>query len=408
MVVVLMVAALVGSGPTAAASPQAYAPLDAPGPELSVPVAALHAALTCDRPTMSGVERNPVLLVHGTNLTAEGNFSWNYARDFAARGWAHCLLDLPGYGLEDIQVAGEYVVYALRRLAAESGRRVDVVGYSQGGMLPRWALRFWPDTRALVENLVGLAPSNHGTVLAHVTCSGDCHPAHHQQAASARFIEALNSGTETFAGIDYTVVYTRYDEIVVPNLDDSGASSLRTGDGTIANIALQDVCPTNTAEHLAIGSYDAVAHALVVDALTHAGPADPARIDLATCATPFQPGVDPATFAVDYARYLAVIAESWDAVEQIPEEPPLACYVTASCVAGSPVTEGAGDHAAGPQGPQPIGQLPATGWRGAATTTALALGLLGLALLPAGRGRRRSSPGGMRHRHPSEVDRTVK
>ena len=30
-------------------------------------------------------------------------------------------------------------------------------------MIPRWALRFWPDTRVMVDHVVGLSPSNHGT-----------------------------------------------------------------------------------------------------------------------------------------------------------------------------------------------------------------------------------------------------
>jgi hypothetical protein len=36
------------------------------------------------------------------------------------------------------------------------------------------------------------------------------------------------------------------------------------GDGTIVNVAMQDVCPTNTADHLALGSYDPVGYALAV------------------------------------------------------------------------------------------------------------------------------------------------
>src|SRR4051794_24288823 len=118
-------------------------------------------------------------------------------------------------------------------------------------MLPRWALRFWPDTRSLVGDVVGLDPSNHGTLDAVAACQGSCPPADAQQATGSRFLEALNSRTETFAGIDYTVIYTRTDEIVVPNLDASGSSSLHTGPGRIANIAVQEICPNDPSEHLA-------------------------------------------------------------------------------------------------------------------------------------------------------------
>jgi triacylglycerol esterase/lipase EstA (alpha/beta hydrolase family) len=237
-----------------------------------------------------------------------------------------CAITLPFDGTGDIQVAGEYVVPARRTMSKESGREVDVVGWSQGGMVPRWALRFWPDTRKVVDDLVGLSPSNHGTVLSDVTC-GNCNPAFHQQASQAQFLRALNSGAETCRGVDYTVAYTRLDEVVVPNTGPAPSSALRTGEGRIANIALQDVCPTNAADHFAIGSYDAVGFAIVADALAHPGPAVRTRIPVTTCAQPFQPGVNPATFATDYAGLLAYAGDPAGNAPDVPEEPPLRPYV---------------------------------------------------------------------------------
>jgi hypothetical protein len=127
------------------------------------------------------------------------------------------------------------------------------------------------------------------------------------------------------------VIYSRTDEIVVPNFDASGSSSLHTGRGRIANIAVQDICPGDTSEHLAMGSYDPVAYALAADALSHESLADPARISRTVCAEPFQPGVDPSTFPVHWAGYLAAIAQAQSTAPQVSAEPPLACYVFASC-----------------------------------------------------------------------------
>lgn len=70
----------------------------------------------------------------------------------------------------DIQVTGEYVVHAIRTVHQLSGRQTDVLGFSQGGMLPRWALRFWPDTRPMVNAFVALDPSNHGTLDSWTVC----------------------------------------------------------------------------------------------------------------------------------------------------------------------------------------------------------------------------------------------
>jgi len=162
-------------------------------------------------------------------------------------------------------------------------------------------------------------------------CASGCAPAIWQQRTNSAFIAALNSYQETFPGISYTEIYSQNDEIVVPNLDEQGSSSVHNGGGTIANIAVQEVCPGHVADHLAMGSYDAVGYALALDAISHPGAAEAARINRAVCLEPFQPGVNPATFATDFANYTNMIATTDATYPHIESEPPLKCYVTASC-----------------------------------------------------------------------------
>ena len=193
-------------------------------------------------------------------------------------------------------------------------------------------MRWWPDTRRLLDDAIGLDPSNHGTVFANAACGGgSCSPAGWQQKAGAHFIDALNSRAETFRGIDYTIIFSRADEVVVPNFDASGSSSLHTGSGRIANVAVQEICPNDTSDHLAMGSYDAVGYALAVDALTHAGTADKSRIPSSVCAQPFHEGVNGATFPSDYAGYLQAIGNNQSDTPKPTSEPPLRCYVFAAC-----------------------------------------------------------------------------
>ena len=100
-----------------------------------------------------------------------------------------------------------------------AGRKIGVLGFSQGGMVPRWAFRFWPDTRAMVDDDIGLDASNHGTQNSEFCAAvKSCPAAFWQQRASAEFIKALNSFKETFAGISYTEIYSRNDEVVTPQL----------------------------------------------------------------------------------------------------------------------------------------------------------------------------------------------
>ena len=96
-----------------------------------------------------------------------------------------------------------------------------MVGHSQGGMMPRYYIKFLGGAK-VVDDLVGLSPSNHGT-----TIVGDpgnpltgalrraC-PACDQQAAGSPFLTRLNAGDETPGTVSYTQVTTRYDEVVVP------------------------------------------------------------------------------------------------------------------------------------------------------------------------------------------------
>jgi hypothetical protein len=243
-----------------------------------------------------------------------------------------CQIDLPDHATGDVQVNGEYVVYAIRTMHSRAGRRISTIGHSQGGMLPRSALRFWPDTRAMVDDVIGFAPSNHGTTQAKTSCGdGKCSAADWQQWDISKFVKALNSRAETWKGVSYTSVYTHTDEIVQPNLDDKGSSSLHTGAGRIENVATQDVCPNDANEHLLVGLIDPVAYALAVDALQHAGPADPKRVAKTVCAQTFHPGINPVTFPADGSAAAADF-ESYNAAE-VSAEPPLACYTTASCPA---------------------------------------------------------------------------
>jgi len=333
----LVAASAIGVGPASASSP--YAPLSQPGPRLSVPTATLKAALECSG-DFAHSTLQPVLLNPATGVTADENFSWNYERAFTAQKRPWCAIHMPAHTLGDIQVAGEYLVYAIRTMRAKSTRDIAVLGHSQGGMSMRWALRFWPDTRSMVDDVIGMAASNHGTTVLPSCIVGltSCLPAVWQQQDDAAFIEALNSRAETFKGVSYTEVYTRTDEVVQPNTDSATASSaLHTGEGAITNVATQDVCPLDVYEHLMVGTIDPAAYALAMDALNHAGPAQASRISPLVCLQLYQPGVDP----LNVQNYLQVLSAAPGlisvplpnvnlvGVETVPREPKLRCYVYA-------------------------------------------------------------------------------
>lgn len=41
--------------------------------------------------------------------------------------------------------------------------KVSIVGHSQGALEGRWAIKFWPDIRNSVDDMIGLGAPYHGT-----------------------------------------------------------------------------------------------------------------------------------------------------------------------------------------------------------------------------------------------------
>jgi triacylglycerol esterase/lipase EstA (alpha/beta hydrolase family) len=228
----------------------------------------------------------PVVLVHGT--FADRANSWQAISPLLKNN-GYCVFALNYgsyegsgarfgvYGVDDIRVsARELDEFVDRVLNATGAAEVDLVGHSQGGMMPRYYLKRFGGA-AEVHNLVGLSPSNHGTTLNGLfTLQGyfpgaeiftaNC-PACQQQRAGSNFITALNSGGETVPGVRYTVIQTRYDTVVTPY-----TSSFLTGPN-VRNILLQDQCALDLGDHLSM-PYD---HIVAADILTALDPLHPRR-----------------------------------------------------------------------------------------------------------------------------------
>jgi len=253
-------------------------------PPLTVSEATLDAAVRCSSPFDD--TREPVLLVHGTFATDDENYGWNYLPHLTAAGFDVCSVRLPNRSLDDIQLSSEYVVHAVREMAAMAGgRKVDLLGHSQGGLQPRWVTRFYPATRALIDDVVTLAAPHQGTALASLPGLG-C-GACFQMGPNSAFIARLNSGDQTPGEVDYTSIFTELaDELVVP---EPTASTLTGGGDNVANLSIQAVCSPvpKVVDHVSIAA-DTAVRDLVLDAFTEDGPADPTRAE-PDCVTPFFP-----------------------------------------------------------------------------------------------------------------------
>jgi hypothetical protein len=334
-----------GTGTTAAAgaaqapaTAPSYASPDTAGPPLDVPASELDSALTCSA-TAASPTRDIILVLPPTLFDPGEAYGWNYLPAFAARGWPYCELTVPDHSDGDIQVAAEYVVNAVRFLRASSGRQVELFGWSQGAStLPRWALRWWPDIRPMVSSLVGLAPDNeYGTTdpVIESVCAYECFPAawqetHRLVGGESHFMAAMNSVEQTFSGIAYTDIWSALDEVAGWNLGSDKVSPLPPAPNVL-DVSTQSLCPLQVDEHLTIPAVG-VAYAVAMSALATPGRLpDLAAIDRArVCPQMLMPYVSPLSLLVHEAQLVALVGER-ATVGMITSEPPLRCYVTASC-----------------------------------------------------------------------------
>jgi triacylglycerol esterase/lipase EstA (alpha/beta hydrolase family) len=214
----------------------------------------------------------PVVLVHGTLF--DETMTWNLmAPVLEHAGYCVFALDYGHRATQPIpQSARELATFVSRVRRATHASRVDLVGHSQGGMMPRYYLEFLDGTR-YVHDLVGLAPSNHGTTLIAAGPVGDyadC-PACSEQVVGSSFLKRLNAGDQTPGPVSYTVIETDHDEVVTPY-----QSAFLPAGPKVTNVLLQNDCPADPSEHVTITD-DTVAIQWVLNALGQAhGPADPA------------------------------------------------------------------------------------------------------------------------------------
>ena len=144
--------------------------------------------------------------------------------------------------------------------------------------MPRYYLSFLGGA-AKVNTFVALAPSNYGTTLDGLTVLGTdigliepinsllattCTACVEQEDGSA-FLAKLNA-TPTVAGVNYTVIETKGDEVVTPY-----RNAFLPAAPNVSNITLQNQCPLDASDHVEIAA-DPVAMADMLNALDPAQP----------------------------------------------------------------------------------------------------------------------------------------
>ncbi|MGH2911603.1 MAG: esterase/lipase family protein [Solirubrobacteraceae bacterium] len=222
----------------------------------------------------------PVVLVHAT-LADEGSnwvtlapllanegycvYAFNYGETAASLPLIPFITPGRIDGLGHIEKSAEELKAFVSKVLSKSGAsKVDLVGHSQGGMMPNYYIKFLGGA-SKVNELIGLAPSNHGTTLDGITTLLEDFPfasefttgllellgapSLPEQEENSTFIKTLfGGGDPVVAGVRYVVIETNHDEVVTPY-----THAFLSGSG-VTDITIQEQCPSDPVAH--IGMFD--------------------------------------------------------------------------------------------------------------------------------------------------------
>jgi triacylglycerol lipase len=245
--------------------------------------------------TPSAAHPRPVILVHG--LLANQTVNWQTISPLLANH-GYCVFSLtygtkpdvsfPGYqpgGITTMEESAQQLSEFVERVrAATCASHVDIVGHSEGSLMPDWYVKYLGGS-AVVSQYVGITTLWHGTNPAGLatidqlggafglsdqaerTVSSFCASCPEFLAGSP-FINRLREGGIVAPGVTYTSIVTRNDELVVPY-----TSGIENVPG-MTNLVVQDQCPLDQAEHVAMAADPVVAQ----DVLNALDPQHPGTI----------------------------------------------------------------------------------------------------------------------------------
>ena len=231
----------------------------------------------------------PVVLAHGTGGSQQTNWG-AYVPLLKNEGYCVFALtygaldDLPwpgpavgGMGLIE-DSAAQFARFVDKVLAATGASKVDVVGHSQGTVVPAYYAKVLGG-RGKIDKQVSIAPAWRGSKVAGADqllptvrrlgisaaqtpiCQGCA-----ELDPTSEVMRIIAAGGYYYPEITYTNIATRYDEAVVPY-----TLGLPPGGHNVHNIVVQDGCPADLTEHAGIAGSRRAAF-FVLNALDPANP----------------------------------------------------------------------------------------------------------------------------------------
>ncbi|PSK26613.1 lipase [Nocardia seriolae] len=240
----------------------------------------------------------PVVLLHGLGGNADGNVG-PLAAILAAQGYCTYALTygkvdpaFPVGGTIDVdKSAHEIAAFIDKVLASTGASKVDLVGHSEGAFQSLYIPKVLGYS-GKVAKVVALAPPTHGTTfigLVTVAQAADltflvgtvlplgC-AACDQLIVGGSAVKTLDSGAIAQSGVDYTIIATKADVLVVPHKSIllNTTETAFVAESGVHNSYVQDTCPLDPVGHIGL-AYDADVAQMVSNAL------DPAHTTKVIC-----------------------------------------------------------------------------------------------------------------------------
>ncbi len=220
----------------------------------------------------SAAHPDPVVLVHGLGATMGENWA-TYSPLLANNGY--CVFALTYGQNPDEQFVGglqpmeqssaQLADFVQQVLAATGAQQVDLVGHSEGTVMPQYYLKFRGGAQ-YVNKYVAITPLYQGTTLFGISALESTFEKYFPQYAGqfaaafgtycgscleflhgSDFLEHLYAdGVYAVPGVTYTTIVTRLDELVTPFT----SGLLDAPNAT--NLIVQNQCPIDLAEHVAM------------------------------------------------------------------------------------------------------------------------------------------------------------
>ena len=164
-------------------------------------------------------------------------------------------------GLDTMETgAAQLSTFIDKVLASTNTTKVDLVGHSQGSLMPRYYLKFLGGA-AKVDKFAAFGTIAYGTNLLGLiplaTSLGLYDPIKKildpvckscfQFLIGSDFLTKLNAGGDTVPGVQYKFIVSKYDEIVTPYTN----GKLKDQSPYVTNVVLQDLCSIDLSEHAA-------------------------------------------------------------------------------------------------------------------------------------------------------------